>query len=86
MDIIKYKPQLCFFDQLPYEIVCYIFLFIEKDHDDKLKELNYNIFNIIINEDEYINKRRFYEPINILVDYIFLDYEERMRFAESLNN
>lgn len=56
MEVIQYSLNKSFFEQLPYEIVCHIFLFIEKDYDEKIKELNYSIFNKIINEDRYIDK------------------------------
>jgi hypothetical protein len=61
MGVIQYSLDKSFFEQLPYEIVCHIFLFIEKDYDEKLKELNHSIFMIIINEDKYINKQRYYK-------------------------
>jgi hypothetical protein len=65
MEIIQYNPNENFFEQLPYEIVCHIFKFIDKDYDKKILEINYSRFNYIINEDTYIDKFRYYKPIQI---------------------
>jgi hypothetical protein len=62
MDIIQYNPNDNFFDQLPYDIVCHIFKFIEKDYNKKILEINYDKFNYIINEDKYISNCRYYKP------------------------
>lgn len=74
MEVIQYSLDKSFFEQLPYEIVCHIFLFIEKDYDEKLKEMNYSIFIKIINEDKYIDKQRYYKPIPEEVKIHALNY------------
>jgi hypothetical protein len=67
MDIIQHNPNENFFEQLPYEIVCHIFKFIEKDYDKKILEINYSRFNYIINEDTYIDKFRYYIKLNTMM-------------------
>ena len=57
-EITQYNPKENFFDQLPYDVVCHIFKFIEKEYDIELLKLNYWLFNTIINEDKYIDKFR----------------------------
>lgn len=61
MEVIQYNPDEIFFEQLPYELVCHIFKFIWKDYDKKILEMNYHLFNYIINEDKYIDKFRHYK-------------------------
>jgi hypothetical protein len=50
--------ELSFFEKLPYEIVCHILLFVEKNYDDKLIKTKDPCLIFIIKFDEYINSQR----------------------------
>jgi hypothetical protein len=55
------KSKLSFFEQLPYDIVCYILLFVEKDYDNDIcNKLKDPCLINIIRFDKYINSYRKY--------------------------
>ena len=70
---------MSFFELLPYDITCHILLFVEINYNNKLKNINDNTLNYIINNDKYINNLRIYKPV-IYTNYIYLTFEERRLF------